>query len=172
MPEISGSSFVLRPYRESDAEALVHAANNRNVWRNLGHAFPHPYTLQDANRWIASTAERPETDVRLAIVIDGTPCGGVGIHNVHLWSPYTYEIGYWLAEPLWGRGIVTEAAGLTTQYGFEELGAHRVQAYVFDWNPASERVLQKNGFALEGRLRGAVHKDGRTGDCLAYGRLR
>ena len=172
MIELKATGFTLRPFRDSDAEPLARVANNRNVWRTLGHAFPHPYTLECAHKWIASCLDRPPTDVRLAIDIDGAPCGGVGIHNVHLWSPYTYEIGYWLAEAFWGRGIMTEAAGLITRYGFEQLGAHRVQAYVFDWNPASARVIEKNGFTLEGRLRGAVHKDGQTGDCLAYGRLR
>lgn len=172
MPELQGTQFTLRPYRETDAEALARAADNRNVWRTLGHAFPHPYTLETARAWIASCQARPDTDVRLTIDIGGESSGGVGIHNVALWSPYTFEIGYWLAEQHWGRGIVTEAAGLIVQFGFEQLGAHRIQAYVFDWNPASARVLEKNGFELEGRLRGAVHKDGRTGDCLAYGRLR
>lgn len=150
----------------------MRAANYINVWRNLGHGFPHPYTPQDAATWIESCHSLPSDELRLTIDIDGAASGGIALHRRWIWSPYTFEIGYWLAEPLWGRGIITEAAGLITQFGFDEWGATRIQAFVFDWNPASARVLEKNGFVLEGRLRGAVHKDGRTGDCLAYSRLR
>ncbi len=169
---LNGDGFCLRPYREGDAEALSRAADNVNVWRNLGHGFPHPYTREDAEKWIVQCAEAPENDLRLAIEINGATCGGIGIHPVALWSPYTFEMGYWLAEAHWGRGVVTRAVSLLVEHAFAHLRAERVQAYVFDWNPGSRRVLEKNGFEQEGRLRRAVHKDGRWGDCLAYGRLR
>jgi RimJ/RimL family protein N-acetyltransferase len=172
MPILTGSNFTLRPYAPGDAESLTRAANNARIRENLGHGFPHPYTLDEANKWIAECQALSDGSTRLTIDIDGAASGGVGIYPVPKWSPYTFEIGYWLAEPFWGRGIVTEAVGLLARYAFDELEAIRVQAHVYDWNPASARVLEKNEFALEGRLRSAVHLDGRTGDCLAYGRLR
>ena len=172
MPELRGSTFTLRPYRADDAESLARAADNANIRRNLGHGFPHPYTVDDANAWIEHCRTVSDGSVLLTIDVDGAASGGVGVYPVPKWSPYTFEIGYWLAESLWGRGVVSEAVKLLTQYTFDELQAIRVQAHVYDWNPASARVLEKNRFTLEGRLRGAVHLDGRTGDCLAYGRLR
>lgn len=172
MPVLIGDSFVLRPFREGDAETLPRAANNPKVWRNLGHAFPHPYTREAAEKWIADCASATENNPRMAIEIDGLACGGIGLHPVALWSPYTFEMGYWLGEEHWGRGVMTRAVSLVVAHAFAHLEAERVQAYVFEWNPGSRRVLEKNGFELEGRLRRAVHKDGRWGDCLAYGRLR
>lgn len=170
--ELRGSTFTLRPYREDDAVALVEAANNVNVWRNLGNAFPHPYTLETARTWIAECLAAPEDDLRLTIDIEGQASGGVGLHPRPSWSTHTYETGYWLAEPHWGRGIMSEAVGLVSQHGFDTLKAQRIEAYVFEWNPGSVRVLEKNGFILEGRLRHAAHKDGQWGDILVYGRLR
>lgn len=79
------------------------------------------------------------------------------------------EIGYWLGEPYWGRGIASEAVSAMTGYAFERFDVARVFAYVFEWNPASARVLEKAGYRLEGRLRKAVTKEGTTMDMLVYG---
>ena len=98
--------------------------------------------------------------------------GGTGIFPKRMWSPYTFEMGYWLAEPYWGRGIATRAVGLVVAHAFAALDAEREQAYVYEWTPASRRVLEKNGFACEGRLRRAVCRDGRYGDVWVYGRVR
>lgn len=172
MPELTGTQFILRPYREGDADALARAANNPAIAANLVSSFPSPYTREDANAWIASCLIAPQEELRLAIDIRGSVSGGIGLYPRPLWSPYVFEMGYWLAEDHWGRGIVSEAVGLVVGYGFEAMNATRIQAFVYDWNLASARVLEKNEFQFEGRLRNAVHKDGRTGDCLAYGRLR
>lgn len=172
MTILQGDRFCLRPYRAGDAEALARAGNNPAIARNLVSTFPSPYTPADADAWIASCLEAPESELRLAITIDDAVCGGIGLYPRPLWSPYTCEMGYWLAEPCWGRGIATAAVGLVVAHAFEARKAERVQAYVYDWNPASCRVLEKNGFQQEGRLRRAVCKDGRWGDCWVYGRLR
>ena len=84
----------------------------------------------------------------------------------------TAEIGYWLGEPFWGRGIATTALKETTAYAFAHFEIERLQAHVFEWNPASARVLEKAGYTLEGRQRRHVFKDGRIGDALLYARLR
>ncbi len=172
MPVLQGKGFCLRPYREGDAEALSRVGNNPAIARNLVATFPSPYTLADAEAWIASCAGSPETEVRCAITIDDVVCGGIGLYPRPLWSPYTCEMGYWLGEEYWGRGIVSAAVDLVVTHAFEKLDAQRVQSFVYDWNTASQRVLEKNGFRLEGRLRRAVHRSGQWGDCLAYGRLR
>lgn len=172
MPVLQGNGFCLRPYRDGDAEALARAADNPSIARNLQAGFPNPYTLADAETWIASCLAAPSDEVRLAIEVDGVVAGAIGLNPRPLWSPYTFEMGYWLSEAHWGRGIVSAAVGLLVAHAFEAMSAERVQAFVYEWNPASRRVLEKNGFALEGRLRRAVHRDGRWGDCWVYGRLR
>ncbi len=172
MIELLGTNFILRPPRESDAEAIARYANNPAIARNLISTFPSPYKLEDAKTWIASCATTPPGELRLVIEVNGVASGAIGLHPKPQWSPYLFEMGYWLAQPHWGRGIVSEAVRLVVGHAFDTLDAARVQAFVYDWNPASARVLEKNGFTLEGRLRGAVHRDGRTGDCLAYGRVR
>lgn len=172
MTVLIGEGFKLRPFRAGDEESLARAGDNPNVARNLVSLFPSPYTLEAAAAWIASCASPPPGENRFAIEVDGAVQGGIGLHQRSLWSPYTYELGYWLGEPLWGRGLMTRAVTLVVSFGFEQLGAQRIQSYVYDWNPGSCRVLEKNGFELEGRLRRAVCRDGRWGDCLAYGLLR
>jgi len=84
----------------------------------------------------------------------------------------TTEIGYWLGEPFWGRGIATAALKQTTEYAFQTFGLERIQAHVFAWNPASARVLEKCSYVLEGRLRHSIFKDGRLTDSLLYARIR
>jgi RimJ/RimL family protein N-acetyltransferase len=165
------STCTLRPWRAGDKDSLVRHADNRNVWRNLKDRFPHPYTAGDARAWIKrSSIERPFAT--LAIEVDGAAVGGVGIELGTDVFRRSAEIGYWLGEPFWGRGIATEALAAFTEYAFRHFDICRLEAGVFDWNPASMRVLEKNGYVLEGRARLSVTKDGRTGDRLLYALVR
>jgi RimJ/RimL family protein N-acetyltransferase len=157
----------IRDWRGSDAPSLARHANNRKIWRNLRDFFPHPYTLDDARRWIESTTAADAT-TSFAIEVDGEAVGGIGLHpgrDVHRRSA---EIGFWLGEPFWGRGIMTEAVQAVTRHAFDVLGLSRVHASVFEWNTASARVLEKAGYTLEATLRRAVVKDGKTIDALLY----
>ena len=161
----------LRPWRRGDEPSLVRYANNRNIWRNLRDRFPHPYTAADADAWITKAeAEAPVTSH--AIVVDGETVGGVGVDLGTDVRRRSAEIGYWLGEPFWGRGIATEALGAMTEYAFAHFDICRLEAGVFEWNPASARVLEKNGYVLEGRARLGVVKDGRLGDRLLYALVR
>ncbi len=161
----------LRSWEAADREALVRYANNRNVWINLTDVFPHPYTQDDADGWLARCAKDiPPSS--FAIDLAGTAIGGVGIHLLTGVYRLTAEIGYWVGEPFWGRGIATEALRQASDYAFKTFGLERLQAHVFDWNPASARVLEKAGYHLEGRLRRYIIKDGRITDSLIYARLR
>lgn len=172
MPVLTGNRIVLRPYLDEDAEPLARGLNNLNVSRNIGNMVPYPYTVENARDWIAKSKSLQTGELRFTIEVEGAPAGGIDLRPVPAWSPHTFELGYWLAEPYWGRGVVTQAAGLLTGYAFEHAKAERMQAFVFSWNPGSCRVIEKNGYTLEGTLRRAVHKDGRWGDLLAYGRLK
>jgi [ribosomal protein S5]-alanine N-acetyltransferase len=169
--ELKLSRCVLRPWRVGDEPSLVRYAHNRNVSRNLRDRFPYPYTAADADEWIklASAQTRPTS---FAIVVEGEAVGGIGIElgtDVHRRSA---EIGYWLGEPFWGRGIASEALRAVTEYAFERFDVCRLEAGVFAWNPASARVLEKAGYTLEGRARLAVVKDGQLVDRLLYGLVR
>lgn len=165
------ADLTFRTWRTRDVEALVAHANNRKVWINLKDRFPHPYTRADAESWIGMNHLVLGPAVNFAIDIGGEAIGGVGVEPLDDVFHRTGNIGYWVAEPFWGRGIGTAAVEFISEYAPKTFALDRLQASVFDWNPASARVLEKAGFALEGRQRRAVNKDGRVGDLLLYGRL-
>jgi len=165
------SKSTLREWKPGDAKSLVRHANNRKIWRNLRDAFPHPYTLADAKRWIKiANPTTPETN--FAIVVEGAAVGGIGLLLKNDVFRRSAEIGYWLGEEYWGRGIVTEAVRAVTDYAFETFDICRVYAGVFEWNPASIRVLEKAGYEFEGRMKKSVTKDGHTIDELIYAIIR
>ncbi len=162
---------VIRSWRPEDIPSLVRYANNRRVWRNLKDRFPHPYTVADAERWIQqATQATPQT--HLAIAMGEEAVGGIGLDLQNDVFRRSAEIGIWLAEPYWGRGIATEAVRAMTDFAFATFDVCRVFAGVFEWNPASMRVLEKAGYSLEGRLRKSVTKDGQTIDQMLYAIVR
>jgi len=165
------TDLTFRTWRTRDVDALVERANNRNFWLNLKDRFPHPYTKADAESWIGMNHLVLGPPVNFAIDVGGDAIGGVGVEPLEDVFHRTANIGYWVAEPHWGRGIATAAVEFISEYAFRTFPIHRLQASVFDWNPASARVLEKAGFTLEGRQRRAVVKDGREGDLLLYARL-
>jgi [ribosomal protein S5]-alanine N-acetyltransferase len=162
---------TLRAWAAGDEVSLVRHANNRNVWRNLRDAFPHPYTAADAKRWI-ETANPTTPITNFAIVVDGAAVGGIGLVLREDVFRRSAEIGYWLGEEFWGRGIATEAVRAVTDYAFATFDLCRLYAGVFDWNPASSRVLEKAGYELEARMKKSVTKDGETIDELIYSIVR
>ena len=107
-----------------------------------------------------------------AIVVSDEAIGGIGLTLGTDVFRRSAEIGYWLGEPFWGRGIATEALRAVTEYAFRHFDICRLEAGVFDWNPASARVLEKVGYVREGRARLGVTKDGRTGDRVLHGLVR
>ena len=157
----------VRSWRTSDAESLLRHANNRNIWLNLRDAFPHPYTKHDARAYIRSVRERtPETT--FAIAVDDEAVGSVGFVLRTDVERVSAEIGYWLAEPFWGRGIATEALAALTQYAIVAHGLTRIYALPFAWNLASCRVLEKAGYVLEARQRRSAINDGEITDQMQY----
>jgi len=163
--------IALRAWRSSDILSLVRYANNRKIWINLRDIFPHPYTRAEAEKWIAICKSNRGSTTNFAIELQGEAIGGIGCRLLDDVDCKTTEIGYWLGEPFWGRGIATAALKRTTEYAFQTFRLERVQAHVFAWNPASARVLEKCGYVLEGRLRRSIFKDGRLADSLLYARI-
>jgi ribosomal-protein-alanine N-acetyltransferase len=161
---------VLRAWRPADKADLVRHANNRRVWRNMTHSFPHPYTTDDADLWL-EIAANPGPSIQLAIDVEGRAVGGVGVIAGEGIYCATAQFGYWLGEEYWGRGIASAAARtLAERIGQEHLFA-RLEAQVFDWNPASMRVLEKAGFTRDAVLRSAATKDGMLIDTVLYARV-
>jgi RimJ/RimL family protein N-acetyltransferase len=161
----------VRSWEWRDRESLVRHANNRKVWINLRDRFPHPYTQADARNWLDMVVGiTPETN--FAIVLDDEAVGGVGFTVQNDVGCRSAEIGYWLGEEFWGRGIATEALKAVTEYAFANYDLCRLYAHVFDWNPASARVLEKAGYQFEGRLKKSVTKNGQTIDQLMYAMVR
>jgi RimJ/RimL family protein N-acetyltransferase len=158
---------VVRSWRTSDAEPLTRAANNRRIWMNLRDAFPYPYTLKDAREYIRGVRQRtPETS--FAIAVNDEAIGSVGFVLKPDVERVSAEIGYWLAEPFWGRGIASDALTAVTAYAVETHQLTRIFAVPFAWNAASCRVLEKAGYVLEARLRRSAIKDGKMTDQLQY----
>lgn len=162
---------TVRPWRAGDEPSLTRHANNRRVSLNMRDRFPYPYSHADAEEWIrTASAETPVTN--FAVVVAGSAVGGIGFELGADVFRRSAEIGYWLGEAYWGRGIATEALRAMTDYAFAHLDICRIYAVVFEDNPASARVLEKAGYTCEGRLRQSIVKDGRTMDSLLYAAVR
>jgi RimJ/RimL family protein N-acetyltransferase len=158
---------VVRTWEMGDVPSLVAHANNRNVWINLRDRFPHPYTKSDGQKFVrASRRMRPETF--FAIAVDGAAAGGIGFVVQSDVDRMSAEVGYWLGEAFWGRGIVSAALVAVTHYAIEQHGLTRLFALPFAHNPASCRVLEKAGYVLEARLRRSAIKDGAIVDQCQY----
>lgn len=157
----------VRSWRAADLEPLVRHANNRNIWINLRDRFPYPYGHGDGRRFIRAARKMvPETF--FAIAVDGEAVGGIGYVLQHDVERVSAEVGYWLAEPFWGRGITSEALAAVTRYAIEQHQLTRLFAVPFAYNTASCRVLEKAGYVLEGRLRRSAIKDGQVVDQFQY----
>ncbi|MBL7056052.1 GNAT family N-acetyltransferase [Candidatus Woesearchaeota archaeon] len=167
MTIIKSKGFVLRPFKKTDEESLVENINDSLIYRYTCR-IPHPYTRKDANKFITEIIkEKGET--AFAIDIQGKVVGCVGLHNI---KKHKAEIGYWLGEKYWGKGIVSVAVKLVTKYAFGKLKVSRVYAPIFKQNKASARVLEKNGYKLEGILRKDHVKDGKFIDLKMYAKVK
>lgn len=163
--------WSLRAWRASDAETLASHANNRDVWRNMSDRFPHPYTLEIAQHWVAQ-GHIEFGGENYAIVIDDVAVGGAGVIQGEGQFICNVEIGYWLGQPYWGRGVATAVVRVLAERAFALPGITRVFAGVHADNPASARVLQKNGFEREGVLRRSAIKNGEVIDRVLYAKIR
>lgn len=161
----------IRSFTLDDCDDLVRFADNPRVPRFLRDVFPHPYTRRDARAWVRiASGSSPETD--FALEVDGRCAGGIGLSLRRDIERFTAEIGFWLGEPFWNRGIATRAVRVFVERAFVAYGLERIEAAVFAGNPASARVLEKSGFVREGTRRRAACKGDAFHDLVMYGRLR
>ena len=133
---------TIRPWRLDDAESLTRHANNRKVWRALRDRFPHPYTAEDARKFLEATVKFEPITI-FCIEVNDAAVGGIGIHLENDVHRHTAELGYWLGEEFWARGVMTEAVGAFTDFCFDRFSLRRIYAEPFANNPASARVLEK-----------------------------
>jgi ribosomal-protein-alanine N-acetyltransferase len=161
----------VRSWDWRDRDAIVRHANNRKISINLRDRFPYPYSTSDARSWLEMVVgNKPETN--FAIDVAGEAVGGIGFTLQPDVAHRSAEIGYWLGEEFWGRGIATEALVAVTDYAFSNYDICRLYAHVFEWNRGSARVLEKAGYEFEGRLRKSVTKEGETIDQFMYAMIR
>ena len=161
----------IRDWTPADAGSIAKYANNRKIAMWLRDRFPYPYTQSDADAFLSAVAKQdPRTT--FAIATEDQAIGGIGLEfgaDVHR---FTAELGYWLGEPFWGRGIMTDAVRHFTAWAFENFEAHRICSSVFAGNRPSVRVLEKAGFEREGCLRASVFKNGTIMDQVLYARIK
>lgn len=160
---------IVRRWRRSDRASLLRHADNPNVARYLSTRFPNPYAPADADAWFAFVEAQPEPD-SLAIEIDGEAVGGVGLRRSD--DPefaHSAELGYWLGEAHWRRGIVAAAVAVFVPFAMARWNLARLTAYANPRNLGSIHVLEGAGFAREGRMRARAIRDGIVHDHVAYG---
>ena len=145
------TSFVLRPWRRADIEAVAEAADNPNIAANLRNIFPSPYTLADAKWFVEDCIAQGETrQLMRAIAVNGRAAGSISVARKDDVYEKSAELGYWLAEDYWGRGIMAEAVRQICREAFDRFDILRIFAEPFAENLGSRRVLEKAGFVCEG----------------------
>lgn len=165
--ELTTFNIKLRPFQKSDSKRLSELINNKKIWDNLRDYVPFPYSEKDASEFIDYCRQQnPQTS--FAILYHEELAGSISLVRQSDVYSLTAEIGYWLGEPYWGLGIMTNAVRLITEYGFSTLNLVRIYTGVFDFNKASQRVLAKAGYQLEGIFERSVIKNNKICDELRY----
>ena len=159
----------IRKWKVEDAEQLKDAINNKNILDNLRDGIPFPYTIEDAKEFIKQTLNAPkDSQYSWAILIDNKVIGSIGVfrkENIHY---QTAEIGYYIAEEYWGKGIMTKVLKEVCNFIFNETDIIRIFAEPFSYNIASCKVLEKVGFEFEGTLRNNAIKNNKIIDMKMY----
>lgn len=170
-PLLRLTKSIVRPYHPSDAASISAAANTRDVSKWLTGVFPYPYEIPQAEFWLSIA--NSERDFAIVALDNATVMGSISLKPFTDIHYRTVELGFWLGEKYWGKGIMTEVTKAFCEKAFErEPKLLRIQAEVIDGNQGSGRVLEKSGFTFECRRRCAVEKKGVVYDCLCYVMLR
>ncbi len=168
---MNSSQITLRPLQQTDKQQFAKLLNNKRILDNLRDHIPYPYTENDALRFFDYVANT-EVEKVFAVIYNNDLCGVVSLvlqKDVH---QHSAEIGYWLGEPFWGKGIASKIVAMITKYGFEKLHLKRIYAIVFEGNKASMRVLEKNGYQKEGVLVKAILKNEKLLDEFRFYKLK
>ncbi len=173
-PTLRTERLVLRPLTQSDAQALSRLVGRREI-ADTTISIPHPYSEEQAQQWIAETADLFAKTKSVVFCMElkdgGNLAGTIGLRDIDDEHSQA-ELGFWVAVECWGQGYATEAARAVVGFGFEQLGLNRVYAHHMVRNPASGRVLAKIGMKREGLLRQRVRKWGVFEDVVLLAMLR
>ncbi len=170
--KLTGHNIIVRDLAMEDAVSLAKYANSHRIWLNLQDRFPHPYHVSDAQAWIAHCQSDNVADQSCAIEKDGEVIGCVGCTRYDGERRHVANVGYWIGEPFWGQGIASHVLGLYSDNLFTSPDVLRQEAQVYSWNPASCRVLEKNGFVREASMKNAILKDGNLLDVFLYAKVK
>lgn len=169
------NNFSLSNVQPTDAIAYVEHLNDPLIHETTQN-IPYPYTKQHATQWIGHVTNITNHFGKPHLLAIRNPqaqsIGSIGIGQLDDKYPYVVELGYWLASSYWGRGIMTEAVRAFINYAFTELGSLRLWTQVFEFDVRSRRVLENNGFKLEGIQRQHIHRNGKFIDDYLYGLLK
>lgn len=166
---MKSDNLVLRPWEKADLDLLCRYADNPKIARYMTDRFPHPYTREAGENFIAITTD-PLNAFRFKVIeIDGAFAGGIGIHLQDDVFRLNAELAYWVAEPYWNKGYATKAIADMILYSFSNYEIDRIFARVYGSNNASKRVLEKTGFRLESTIPESIIKNEKLEDCLTYG---
>jgi len=166
------TNFELREWRLSDAESLAENANNINIWNNMRDGLPHPYSKEDGKQFIEKAMSLPKPATLLTIAVEGKAVGSIGIVLHSDVERISAEMGYFIGENYWNRGIMTEAVKQMVAYAFANFPLRKIYATPFDFNIASHKVLQKAGFEREAILKQAAIKNGKIVDMHYYSLIK
>ena len=165
LPILQGERCLLRALGPADAPALVAHANDPAVVRNLFDGFPQPYTMAAATAWATHESHSGDFGWVWGVVVDGGVVGCIGLHQGEGWMRCNAEIGYWIGQAHWRRGITTDAVRQVTDWAFAaEPELTRIFAPIFAWNDGSQAVVRKCGYVREGELKQSAIKDGQVID--------
>ena len=166
--KIDGNGFILRSFRLSDKYALVKYANNKKISDNLRDRFPHPYTEEGAERFINSVLADNDPVKNFIIEINGETVGAISFWPGEDVYRLSAEIGYWLGEPFWGRGIMTAVRKTVVNHIFGNFNIKKIIALPFATSEASMKALEKAGFKKEATISKGVIKNGKILDYYIY----
>lgn len=170
-PTLTFESGILTPLAPEHAASLQRQADDELVWQTLFEGFPRPYTMADASAFCGGGWR--EAGLVWGIAVDGDVIGCLGVRQDAGWLRCNAEVGYWIGRQYWGRGITTQALRAAADWAFATMDElTRLYAPIFDWNEASQAVVRKAGFQLEGRMPFSAIKDGRVIGRVLYGRYR
>lgn len=161
----------LRKFKSSDKKQIALLVNNKKIWDNIRDFVPFPYSVKDAEDFIAFT-QKETPQQTFGITYNELLCGSIAIEKQTDVYSHSGHLGYWIGEPFWGKGIATKACHLITQYAFKELKLHRIYSSVFDYNKGSMRVLEKCGYQREAILKQGILKNGKMHDEHIYAKLK
>ena len=173
LPILQGERCLLRAPVPEDVPALVTHANDPAVARNLFDGFPQPYTLEAATAWATHEAQSGAFGWVWAIVVDDALVGCIGLHQAGGWMRCNAEIGYWIGQSHWRRGIASDAVRQVTDWAFAAVPAlTRIHAPIFAWNEGSQAVVRKCGYVREGVLKQSAIKNDQAIDRVSWATYR